>query len=86
MRRKSSPSYFPPRVYVIIPDMPFTTETARAARARSHGLRRAAYWRALGWPNLQKAWKVRAAKRRALQDARAVATALLSGSKTREKL
>jgi hypothetical protein len=35
--------------------MPFTRETARKARARSHGLHRAAFRRALGWPNLQRA-------------------------------
>jgi hypothetical protein len=32
--------------------MPFTSETAKKARARSHGLRRAKFWRALGFPNL----------------------------------
>ena len=36
----------------IIPDMPFTPENAKAMRARSHGLRRAAFWRAQGFPNL----------------------------------
>ena len=32
--------------------MPFTRENAKAMRARSHGLRRAAFWRAQGFPNL----------------------------------
>ena len=43
----------------IIPDMPFTCENAKSMRARSHGLRRAAFWRALGFPNLVLARAVR---------------------------
>ena len=35
--------------------MPFTSETSRKARARSHGLRRAAFWRKLGFSNLEAA-------------------------------
>ena len=47
----------------IIPDMPFTCETAKVMRARSHGLQRAPFWRALGFPNLGLA---RAARQRNL--------------------
>lgn len=35
-------------------------ERGRAMRAQWHGRHRAAYWRALGNPNLKRAWRVRA--------------------------
>ena len=42
--------------------MRWTSTTAKQARARSHGLRRAAFWRALGWPNLKLATEARLRK------------------------
>jgi hypothetical protein len=45
------------------PHMPFNSETARAAYCRFAGLRRAAFWRALGFPNLVRAREARARKR-----------------------
>ena len=39
--------------------MPFTHENAKAMRARSHGLRRAQFWRALDFPNLVLAREAR---------------------------
>jgi hypothetical protein len=49
------------------PDVPFTPENAKAMRARSHGLRRAEFWRALGFPNIElanAARRLNAARRR----------------------
>ena len=43
---------------------------ARSMRAKVNGRKRAAFWRALGWPNLQRAWarnaEIRAARKREL--------------------
>jgi len=47
----------------IIPNVPFTPDNAYSMRQRWHGLHRAAFWRALGFPNLVLA---RAARRRNL--------------------
>jgi hypothetical protein len=60
----------------IIPNVPFTSDNAYSMRQRWHGLHRAAFWRALGFPNLVLA---RAARERNLarqqQKARAEAEA-----------
>jgi hypothetical protein len=42
-----------------MPTILFTSETAAKARCRQGGLKRAAYWRSLGWPNLKRAWIAR---------------------------
>ena len=47
----------------IIPNLPFTSDNAYSMRQRWHGLHRAAFWRALGFPNLVLA---RAARQRNL--------------------
>jgi hypothetical protein len=50
-------------IFVVAPNLFAADKTS----ARQQGLGRARYWRALGWPNLQRAWARRselAAKRR----------------------
>jgi hypothetical protein len=57
----------------IIPNVPFTSDNAYSMRQRWHGLHRAAFWRALGFPNLvlARAARQRNLARRREQKARA---------------
>ena len=42
--------------------MGFTSITGKSARSRQGGKKRAAFWRALGWPNLKLATEARLRK------------------------
>jgi hypothetical protein len=73
----------------IIPNMLFTSDNAYSMRQRWHSLHRAAFWRALGFPNLVRARAVRQRnldrrreqKARARAEARAGLRAFLNSSR-----
>jgi len=63
----------------------FRRECGRSGRAKAVGRKRATYWRALGFPNLVKARKISARKRRARKQARLFAEAKLRNPFAPEK-